>query len=139
MQADRFNAGKPLLSLVFDAPEALQGAVRVLEYGLAKYGRDNWRKGFPHTDLADSLLRHLGAWLGGEDNDREDGLPHVDHISVNALFLAEMVRIHPELDNRSSKPKLGRDIPDSGIEPGSVDAAVENLLPPHPPTIRESD
>lgn len=101
----RYNAGKPKLSLVLEARHALGGVTAVLEYGLVKYHRANWRKGLTHTELADSLLRHLTAYLSGETEDPETGLPHVDHVLCNALFLSELHRTHPELDDRPIKVK----------------------------------
>lgn len=97
----RHNAGKPPLSMILEARHALAGAAQVLAFGAQKYSRGNWRGGLPHTEVADCLLRHLSAHLAGEDIDPESGCPHVDHVLVNALFLAELNRTHPQLDNRS--------------------------------------
>lgn len=102
-QGTRYNQGKARLSLVLEAGAALKGAADVLTFGMEKYSRGNWKKGLPATEIADSLLRHLTAYLAGEDADPETGLPHVDHITVNALFLGTMAR-RPECDDRSPDP-----------------------------------
>jgi len=99
MKAERFNESKPKLSILLEASHALNGATRVLEYGTKKYARANWKKGLPVTEISDSLLRHLMAYTNGEDLDEESGLPHVDHVLVNALFLAEMAH-YKEWDDR---------------------------------------
>lgn len=101
-RADRDNATKPKLSMVLDAGNALVGAARVLEFGERKYERGNWDKGMPFTQIEDSLLRHITAFNLGVDLDAESGLPHVDHILVNALFLSEMYhKARPDLDDRT--------------------------------------
>lgn len=103
----RYNQGKAPMSMVIEARYALEGLSQVLAFGAEKYARGNWHKGLKHTEIADSLLRHLSAYLAGEDNDPESGLPHVDHIQFNAMALAEMYRTHPELDDRSEELKRG--------------------------------
>lgn len=85
-----------------EAIEAIAGASNVLEYGTQKYDRANWHKGLPWTEVIDSMLRHLAHFLDGEDFDKESGLPHVDHITCNALFLAEFYRTRREFDDRHS-------------------------------------
>ncbi len=105
--AMRFNTDKSPLSMIVEAKHALNGCASVLQFGAKKYERGNWHKGLRHTEICDSLLRHMSAYLSGEDKDPESGLSHVDHILCNALFLAEGVRTHPELDDRSEELKNG--------------------------------
>lgn len=95
----RYNTGKPRWSLVdFDT---LEGMVKVLEFGASKYSDDNWKLGLKTKGITESLMRHLVAYLRGEDIDQESGLPHVDHIQCNAMFLAYMAKFKPEFDNRT--------------------------------------
>lgn len=117
MSGARYNSGKRKLSLVLEAQHALEGCAEVLEFGMKKYSRGNWRKGFKVTEICDSLTRHLTKYLSGEDRDigpngeideNYSGLPHVDHVMCNALFLAELVRTHPELDDRGTTTEAQR-------------------------------
>lgn len=101
----RFNEGKPQLSLILEARYGLAEAAKVLEFGSEKYARGNWHKGLSHTQVCDSLLRHLTAYLSGEDIDPESQCKHVGHILVNALFLAELTNTKPALDDRSEELK----------------------------------
>jgi hypothetical protein len=78
-QALRYNMGKLEWSLVdFDS---LEGLVKVLEYGCHKYARNNWKKGMPVTKVSESLMRHLFAFLRGEDVDPESGCRHISHVN----------------------------------------------------------
>jgi hypothetical protein len=100
-EAGRFSAGKPQWSQVdFDSIEPM---VRVLEYGAKKYNKGNWKKGMPVSEVCECLLRHTFALLKGEINDKESGLPHIGHVQCNAMFIAYILREHPEFDDVSPK------------------------------------
>lgn len=96
----RYNEDKLPISMMLESKEATEGLVKVLQLGATKYHRSNWLKGFPTTELVDSLMRHILAYMAGEDNDQETGLPHVDHIQANALFLSHNHHNHKDKDNR---------------------------------------
>lgn len=87
-RALRFNEGKLKWSLVDF--KSLESMVKVLEYGAKKYGKNNWKKGFPQEEIIESMLRHIFAFLNGEKLDKESGLPHTGHIMCNAMFLEFM-------------------------------------------------
>lgn len=96
----RHNTGKPQLSLVLEARLALEGCARAFMYGLKKYCRGNWRKGFNHTEVSDSAIRHLAAYQAGENKDPESKLDHIDMALCNVLMLAEMYHGYKKLDDR---------------------------------------
>ena len=99
-QALRYNEGKLRWSLVDF--KALEPMVEVLEMGAKKYSDNNWKKGLPTTEICESLLRHLYAYMRGEDCDKESGLSHVSHIQCNAMFLQHMMQNKKEeFDNRN--------------------------------------
>lgn len=97
-KAIRYNQCKPPLSML--SVKALLDIAMVYEMGAQKYARDNWRKGMSWTSVMDSLLRHALAWLDGENDDHESGLPHMAHLAWNAMTLLEYINTHPELDDR---------------------------------------
>lgn len=91
-EAVKADAGKPDWSLV--PFEALEGMVNVLEFGAKKYSRNNWQTGggFRWTRVLASCLRHIFAFMRGEDVDPESGLSHISHAQCNLLFLAYYIR-----------------------------------------------
>lgn len=70
-------------------PEALLAVSRVMAHGAEKYEAHNWRKVDDRARYVDALLRHLLAYLAGEDEDPDSGLPTLAHVACNALFLLE--------------------------------------------------
>lgn len=99
------NEGKPPLQLL--PLKALIGAAKVLEYGAnEKYGKHNWHKGVPYSDLVGSALRHIFLFNEGQDLDLDNqygkgsGLCHIWHAIVNLMFLAEFYETRSDLDDR---------------------------------------
>ena len=86
-QAIRYDTGKADWSLMpFEAVEEIN---KVLEFGANKYSAHNWKtgEGFKYTRVLNSLLRHVFAFMRGEDNDPESGLSHMAHAGCNVLFI----------------------------------------------------
>lgn len=94
----RYNAGKPRVSLI--SPWALLGLAQVFTFGAVKYAAWNWAKGLSWAETVDSLLRHLLAFLQGEDVDPESGLPHIDHVQWNAHVLSHFQKTRSGTDDR---------------------------------------
>ncbi len=99
----RYNTDKVKLDLL--SPIALIGTADVLTFGAKKYDDHNWRKGMKWSVCIGSLLRHLIKFMAGEDLDPESGLPHIDHVACNAMFLQEYFRVQKKYDDRF-KPKI---------------------------------
>lgn len=94
-KALRFNSAKPKMSLL--DLHSLVPAVQVLEFGMLKYSRNNWKKGLKRSEVIDSLMRHILAMQKGEEIDPESGLSHIGHIQCNAMFLGHPNTIKDEL------------------------------------------
>jgi hypothetical protein len=97
----RNDQGKSLYHLL--PPDALEGQVRVITFGAKKYAERNWERGMAWSRVFNSMMRHSWSFWGGEDIDPESGLPHPDHISTNATFLATYFR-RPALARYDDRP-----------------------------------
>ena len=98
MAGNKSDSGKAQIHLI--PTEAILGMASALAMGAEKYGEYNFREGLEYTRIINSLMRHTLAFLAGEDNDSESGLPHTYHIGANYAMLEYMRVHHPELDNR---------------------------------------
>jgi len=105
MEAVKHDAGKPRLGL-FPTQAILAGG-RALTYGVDKYEDFNYKKGkgLDWNQYYDALLRHLFAWIGGEENDKESGLRHTDHVMACCAMLADAVESNIGKDNRFNASK----------------------------------
>lgn len=65
--------------------------------GEAKYGRDNWRKGYEWSKNVAALGRHLALWQMGEDYDDETGSHHLNAVIWHAVVL-RYFSMHPEYE-----------------------------------------
>lgn len=72
----------PLTNLAW---EAIEDVSKIHEFGDHHYGKGNWRKGQPVTELLNSAMRHLSAFLRGEDRDPKSGKCHLSHAAWNIL------------------------------------------------------
>ena len=80
--------------------EALEEIAKVLTFGAKKYADYNWTKGFVWSRLLGATLRHLFAFMRGEDKDPESGISHLAHAGCCILFLLYHEKHHTDLDNR---------------------------------------
>lgn len=70
--------------LPFDVIEEV-GTVYTL--GARKYDDRNWEKGIKYMRVVGALLRHLFAWVLGEERDPKDGQRHITSVVWNAMTL----------------------------------------------------
>jgi hypothetical protein len=97
----RNNEGKPRWG--FMDFKAMEPMIKVLEQFGDQPGSENWKKGLLTVEICESLIRHVAAYLSGEDNDPKSKEPHVGHILSNAMFLSHMHLFRPDMDNRGKK------------------------------------
>lgn len=86
-EAKKYDNDKVRMELV--PMSTIESAAKILTFGAKKYSDNSWQ-GLPNfwNRYKGALLRHLTAINKGEMNDPESGLPHIDHVLCNAMFLS---------------------------------------------------
>jgi len=83
--------------------EMIELVSRVRMFGAKKYARNNFKiTGFKYTRSLAAALRHIHAFLNGEDNDPESGLSHLGHAICSLEHCIYDSKHHPENDDRKS-------------------------------------
>ena len=100
MKAIKHDKDKPKLGLV--PPKAIIAIGKAMTFGSKKYDPYNYKlgKGLDWDQYYNALLRHLMAWLDGEDNDVESGLNHLSHMGACAVMLIDSVESKIGTDTR---------------------------------------
>lgn len=87
MTVDGQKNDKGKLRMDLLPPEAIEALSRVLTYGATKYEPRNWEGGMAWGRVSAATLRHIFAWMRGEELDPESGLPHLDLALCCLAFL----------------------------------------------------
>ena len=87
MSAKKYDENKSRMDLI--PLDTIENVGKILGVGAQKYGENNWQE-LPNfwSRYKGALLRHLAAIDRGELLDQESGLPHIDHVLCNAVFLS---------------------------------------------------
>jgi hypothetical protein len=83
----KYDQGKPDYSLL--PPQPLEDLVRIYDYGVAKYARNNYLKGIKYSRIFAAIMRHLWSWWRGTEIDKESGLRHLAHAAWGCFTLLE--------------------------------------------------
>lgn len=97
----KYDGEKPRYELIH--PSAMDEMAKVLSYGAKKYDDNNWHKCPNWTRYFGACMRHMWAWLNGEDIDPESGLSHLGHAMCCIMFLISFKDICPGKDDRVGK------------------------------------
>lgn len=112
MSGTKHDQGKP--DYTYISVELLDTMAAVRAFGAKKYSRSNWKRGFKVTRSLAAALRHIFAFLSGQTNDPESGLPHLGHAMCcleHAIY--DMIH-HPHNDDRdTTEDKVPAPLPSS--------------------------
>ncbi len=105
LKAKTNDHGKPPLAMIPTA--GIREVAKVQEFGFQKY-KDfhNFRRGMEASRNASCAIRHIYAYMDGEDVDKESGLSHLGHAACRLMFLLQNIHDQTVIDDRfSQKPK----------------------------------
>jgi hypothetical protein len=103
MSGIKHDTNKPDLSLI---PKiALDHEAFALMVGARKYGRYNYCKGMEASRLIAAAMRHLTAWMSGEECDPEDGQHHLGSVKACASMILHMSQLGTLKDDRLTNEK----------------------------------
>lgn len=122
------RADKPDMSLLpFDL---LKKIVRPYEYGLVKYVRNNWRKGFDTSRSLAAAMRHISEWQDrGQEYDLDAyelckmKVHHIEMVIFNLICILDAINNHPELVHNYIPEDFKSEVPLSKEE----EERIENL------------
>lgn len=100
-RAKTYDDGKPPLAML--PLKALREVALVQLYGAEKYGEFfNYRKGMEVGRNASCAMRHIAAYMDGEDLDPESRRNHIAHAACRLLFILENLAEGTAIDDRYS-------------------------------------
>lgn len=89
----------PLEYLVYSV---LEDDARCLKHGADKYGIRNWLKNpIQSSTYEGAMLRHLKAWLEGEDIDPDSGYSHLTHLRACCAVVLDAESHGTLIDDRN--------------------------------------
>ncbi len=101
-KAKTYDEGKPPLAwLPWDGVDEV---AMVQAYGHAKYKDfNNFRKGMEVSRNLSCAIRHIRAYMNGEDLDTESGRNHLAHACCRLLFVLQNLHDGTAIDDRYKK------------------------------------
>lgn len=86
----------------------LASEARVLAHGADKYGVRNWRLDeILASTYEGAMMRHLIAWMQGEDTDPDSGEPHLSHLRACAGVVMDADMHGKMVDDRGRMESKG--------------------------------
>lgn len=85
-------------------PVALVYLGMALKEGARKYGAYNWRENDVELmTYVGAAMRHIAAFVDGEDIDDESGNPHLAHAMASLAIMVDAIECRVAIDNRPSR------------------------------------
>lgn len=84
----KHDGGKARMDLL--PPRAVEEVAAVLAFGAKKYADNNWRLAPDTKRYVAAALRHVFAFMRGEQRDPETKRHHLAHAACCALFIVDL-------------------------------------------------
>jgi Domain of unknown function (DUF5664) len=102
-----YGITKPSMAVV--PPSALLPLMAAMDNGAKKYGAFNWRKdAVSSTIYYAAAMRHLMAWLDGEEAASDSGVHHLGHVMACCAIILDAQAVGKLNDNRPSRGEFSR-------------------------------
>ncbi len=123
----KFDSEKARMGLL--PPHALESVAEVLTFGAKKYQPNNWKYvENAHARYIDAAMRHINAYVKGEVEDPESGLPHMSHAICCLMFIADLdLTQHTRISKMSTIGKLVQEDL-AKQEPITLDKAMHAMI-----------
>lgn len=99
----KFDHSKPRCELL--PAEPLIAVAEILTSGAVKYDANQWTKGGPWMRCIGATLRHIFAWMAGEDYCPDSKQHHIAHAITNLMFLLTFIIRNDGTDDRDPRNK----------------------------------
>ncbi len=99
VKAKTDDRNKPPLALL--PTEGIRAVARVQAFGASKYGDYfNYMNGMELSRNLSCAMRHIMAFMDGEDNDIESGQNHLAHAACRLMFAIQNIKDRTAIDDR---------------------------------------
>ena len=120
--------GKVPLDLL--EPAGNEAISRALEFGAGKYGiRNSVESPIAARVYVAAMMRHLAAWLQGEDHAEDSGVHHLGHVGANVHIALTAIAEGTFIDDRHGKPATDSSEKPVEATPSTLQVAIRNSAP----------
>ncbi len=107
MKAKTYDEGKPPLANL--PPAGIRAVANVQAYGHKKYRNfNNYRKGMEVSRNLSCAMRHIMAFMDGENMDPESHESHLAHAACRLMFVLQNQHDGTMIDDRYKRAKTKR-------------------------------
>lgn len=109
-------------------PAGNEAIAAALANGAEKYGIRNYVESpISARVYVAAMMRHLAAWLRGEDVAEDSGVHHLGHLGANVHIALAAIEAGTFIDDRHGKAGQGSSAKPPTVEPSALQVAIRDL------------